>query len=151
TLTITIIDENDTPPEFTNIDEITIRESTDPNVSIGFVTATDADENNTITYSILCGDPSKEYLAINKETGRILTGPEEIDYEGLPTPADSNDLRDLNCTVFASDTVHVTNEILTIKVMDINDNTPYITGIKGDYSTTIELDERTDDSKEFFT
>ena len=54
-MTINIKDENNRPPIFSSVDEITVAENTGQNTLIGFVVATDADGpgNNDISYHIM--------------------------------------------------------------------------------------------------
>ncbi len=117
---ITVIDEDDdavitlgpavnTPPAF---DEGTgeglmVYENMPAGTSVGTVTATDEDANDTIEYTL--GGASADYFAINGATGEITTSM-ELDYEMMASHL---------VTVSASDGTDIETMSVTIAVMNM--------------------------------
>ena len=88
--------------------------STTP-VSVGTVSATDADTDDTVTYSITAGNTDSKF-AIDSSTGAITyTGGGE-DYEGFETPASAFSL-----TVQASDGTGHSSVTVTVAVTDVSE------------------------------
>ena len=90
-------------------------------VSVGTVSATDADTGDTVTYSITAGNTGSVF-AIDGSTGEITyTGGGE-DYEGFVTPASAFSL-----TVQASDGTASATVTVTVGVTDVNE-APVVSG-----------------------
>lgn len=121
-IAVTVKDVNDNAPVITSNGggvsaAITVAENTS---AVTTVTATDADVNSTLTYSLTGADAS--LFSINA-AGAIsfVTAP---NFEA-PTDAGANNVYDLNVVV--SDGVNASTQALTVKVTDVNDNAPVIT------------------------
>lgn len=89
------------------------------------VTANDVDTNPAITYSFLTGfhnysnfedanDIATTIFSIDKFSGKVI----------LQKPLDYEDRAEYQLRILASDTAHVAQTTLTIRVIDINDNYP---------------------------
>lgn len=125
TFIVTVIDENDNPPNFPNTAIVRqIREGIPVNTPIVTITAEDPDSgaNGKVTYAISHQDPSnhQRYFGINAVTGVINTL-KEIDRESIDT---------FRLTVVATDQATIESKrlsaekIVTVIVEDINDNAP---------------------------
>ena len=77
-------------------------------VSVGTVSATDADSGDTVTYSIQAGN-TDDKLAIDSSTGAITYVGSGEDFEGFTNPADA-----FNLTVRASDWTDHTDVTVTV-------------------------------------
>ncbi len=103
-------------------------------VNIGTVEATDADENDNITYSISVGDTNK--FNINSSAGVITYIGEGEDYETFP--------KNYSLIVSASDGVNRADIIVTVTIADLNDG-----GFRFESSSYIfSLDENLDGSED---
>lgn len=89
------------------------------------MTANDVDTNPAITYSFLTGfhnysnfedtnDIATTIFSIDKFSGKVI----------LQKPLDYEDQAEYQLRILASDTAHVAQTTLTIRVIDINDNYP---------------------------
>jgi protocadherin-16/23 len=89
------------------------------------VTANDVDTNPAITYSFLTGfhnytsfddadDIATTIFSIDKFSGKVI----------LQKPLDYEERVEYQLRILASDTAHVAQTTLTIRVIDINDNYP---------------------------
>lgn len=125
TFIVTVIDENDNPPNFPNTAIVRqIREGISVKTPIVTITAEDPDSgvNGKVTYAISHQDPlnHERYFGINAVTGVINTL-KEIDRETIDT---------FRLTVVATDQATVetkrlsAEKIVTVIVEDINDNAP---------------------------
>lgn len=120
TVLVTIEDENDNKPKINNSMLINVSEDE----SIGFpliqLIAVDADSGNSsngiVTYSIVSGN-SKSTFLLDENTG-LLTLAQKLDRE-------TQDKYALNISSQDQGTPqHVSSTLLTIQVIDVNDNTP---------------------------
>ena len=120
TVRVTVLDVNDSPPEFPSRSKtITVEENTEPGVIIGSVHAVDSDsgENAHIYYYIIGGNLFGTF-AINRTTGDIITEI-VVDYEissnytMVVLATDNSALNPLTSQII----VHIT-------VIDKNDNAP---------------------------
>lgn len=125
TFVVTVIDENDNPPNFPNTAIVRqIREGISVNTPIVTITAEDPDSgvNGKVTYAISHQDPlnHQRYFGINAASGVISTL-KEIDRESIDT---------FRLTVVATDQATVESKrlsaekIVTVIVEDVNDNAP---------------------------
>ena len=91
------------------------------------VTANDVDTNPAITYSFLTGfhnstnfedandsDIATTIFSIDKFSGKVI----------LQKPLDYEERAEFQLRILASDTAHVAQTTLTVRVIDINDNYP---------------------------
>jgi len=114
TMFFNIVDVNDESPvvqaAFANVDETTI-----VSTPIHTIIANDADANTTLTYSIVSGNTDNEF-GVNANTGviRVL---KSLNYELTTT---------YYLSVAAFDGIHTTTGIITINVIDQNDEIPVV-------------------------
>ncbi|XP_053612955.1 protein dachsous isoform X2 [Plodia interpunctella] len=111
TLRINVVDVNDNQPTFPPPNLITVSEGTEVGTVLTSVTANDVDTYPALKYSI---SPAENRFSIDRYSGKIVLN-KPLDYE-------TRKLYEVNVTV--SDSEHVANTTLTIKVTDINDNSP---------------------------
>lgn len=89
------------------------------------VTANDVDTNPAITYSFMTGfhnntdfedanDVATTIFSIDKFSGKVI----------LQKPLDYEERQEYQLRILASDTAHVAQTTLTIRVKDVNDNYP---------------------------
>ncbi|XP_071055461.1 cadherin-87A [Onthophagus taurus] len=105
-------------------------EKTETNTLIGYITATDADVDAKLSYSIKPKDdnPNLDGLVkIDEKDGKLTTTDKKID-------ADTEKIFKLYYTVTVSDEVHIANAEVEIDIEDINDQDPIF-----------EVDETIDD------
>ncbi|XP_031561240.1 protein dachsous-like [Actinia tenebrosa] len=117
-VSITVIDENDNAPVFTNQNaSFSVEENVPRDTLVGVVTATDADvgSNSQIVYSIIKG--AQNVLAINPSTG-VITVMGRIDRETMATYPLTIRASDRGSPVLFSD------KKFTVRVDDVNDNAP---------------------------
>ncbi|XP_046358556.2 protocadherin Fat 4-like [Haliotis rufescens] len=127
---VTVVDLNDNAPTFLpDFFAQSVSEDVTVGTSVTTVYATDADSsannNNVFTYSLT--DP---YFDVNPGSGQISTKA-VLDRETIPSH---------NLTIFAIDQGSPANTgtaLVTLNLLDINDNTPDITG---SYSTNLSED-----------
>ena len=124
-VTLTITDDDDpanAAPVFDAASySFSLAENTPGNVNVvtvGTVTATDADTGDTVTYSITAGNTGGVF-AINSSTGAILYGGTGENFEGFGTPASAFTL-----TVRASDGTANTDVAVTVAVTDDDTEAP---------------------------
>lgn len=137
TLTITINDLNDNPPEFSPIDKLSFKENLDEGQLIGIIIATDPDGNgnNQVKYYLQDDIYEEEYVTINPTSGELRTGKDKIDFEKI---------KEISYTVNATDGENSALMGITIEIEDTNDEIPKFIG---DYSTPISLEENTDERR----
>ncbi|PNF25389.1 hypothetical protein B7P43_G09776 [Cryptotermes secundus] len=137
TLTITINDLNDNPPEFSRIDKLSFKENSEEDELVGIIIATDPDGkgNNEVRYYLQDDLYEEEYVTINPTSGELRTGKDKIDFEQI---------QEISYSVIASDGENSALMHITIEVEDVNDESPKFIG---DYSTPIRLKENTDERR----
>ena len=119
-VTITVEDLNDNAPWFTEaVYYIQVAENVSIGTVIGSVIATDddIDLNSYVTYTLDPLSMNTNHFAVNSTTGDIYTAV-ELDYENT---------QQYNITIVATDAGSVplsSTAVLSIDVMDINDNNP---------------------------
>ena len=119
-VTITVTNVNDNTPSFTSADSVSVAENQPVDSVVYRATATDAD-GDPLSYSLSGTDAAR--FTINPATGavRFTASP---DFEN-PDDAGGNNVYDI--TVTASDGDNSTNHDVTIRVTNVNDNTPSFT------------------------
>jgi hypothetical protein len=138
---IKVTDANDHAPVITSYGDaatVTLRVEENTRDSAATVTATDADRNTTITYSLVNEEDAAKFT-IDPFTGVLgfITAP---DFE---QPGDSNGDNVYIVTVKASDGDSSAVQWFRIKVTNVNDNTPVITSHNGDALVSLQLPENT--------
>ena len=111
-ITFQLLDINDNEPVFTNLlSRYDINENSAIGTEVFTVTATDADlgSNAVVSYSI-----SSSPFIINENTGSVTVNA-SLDYE---------DVTEYSVTITASDGTLSSNRLVTIGVIDVNDNAP---------------------------
>ncbi|XP_013178590.1 PREDICTED: protein dachsous [Papilio xuthus] len=111
TLRINVVDVNDNQPTFPPPNVISISEGTEVGSILTSVTANDVDTYPALKYAIVQGDNT---FSIDRYSGKIV----------LNKPLDFETKKQYEVNITASDTEHVAKTTLTIKVTDVNDNTP---------------------------
>ncbi|KAG7305903.1 hypothetical protein JYU34_008455 [Plutella xylostella] len=111
TLRINVVDINDNQPTFPPPNVISVSEGTAVGTVLTSVTANDVDTYPALQYIITKGD---DKFSIDRYSGKVvLNGP--LDYE-------SETIYHINVT--ASDSEHIAQTTLTVKVTDVNDHDP---------------------------
>ncbi len=110
--TFDIDDINDeTPSDVTLTGSLTIAENTTDNTNLGTLSATDADEGDTFTYTLV--NNSAAYFAIDGNTLKLA---KTVDYETT---------KNLNITVRVTDAnSHTFDKTFTFNITDVNDENP---------------------------
>lgn len=121
-IAVTVKDVNDNAPVITSNGggvsaAISVAENT---TAVTTVTATDADANSALTYSLTGADANK--FVIN--AAGVISFVTAPNFEAA-MDAGANNVYDLNIVV--SDGVNATTQALTVNVTDVNDNAPVIT------------------------
>jgi hypothetical protein len=110
---------------------VSIMENT---ANVATVTATDADAGSTITYNIVGGADAAKFN-INTTTGTLSF----IATPDFESPADANADNGYIVIVRASDGVNDDDQVITITVSNINDNSPAITSNGGGVSASLSI------------
>lgn len=115
-ISINVVDVNDNQPTFPPHSVITVSENTKVGSVLTTVTANDVDTNPTLTYDIAkeSGNEVLKYFAIDRYSGKVILK-QQLDFENR---------QEYMLLITASDTAHVTQTTLTVKVADVNDNYP---------------------------
>ncbi|CAH0714682.1 unnamed protein product, partial [Brenthis ino] len=111
TLRINIVDINDNQPTFPPPNVISVSEGAEVGSVLTSVTANDVDTYPALKYAIVQGDNT---FSIDRYSGKIVLN-KLLDYENKKV---------YQVNISASDSEHVAQTTLTIKVTDVNDNTP---------------------------
>ncbi|VEN39451.1 unnamed protein product [Callosobruchus maculatus] len=135
---INVVDVNDNQPTFPPHSVITVKEDTLVGTVLTLATANDVDTYPPLTYSFSKDNDKNDlrYFSIDRFSGRVILR-EKLDYESW---------EECKIKIEASDTVHVAQTTLTIKVTDVNDNAPVfsqktyqVSLPEGDSSTISEI------------
>ena len=133
TVTIDLIDENDSPPVFTqSVYRFSVREDYPLETPIDFVRANDSDAQPIVVYSLLPNFENETGYGkfdVDAETGGILVI-ETLDYE--------TEQRFYYLSVQANDSVEVDIAAVHVRVLEANDQTPLFTNLPN--ATTIPED-----------
>jgi VCBS repeat-containing protein len=117
-LSITVIDLNDSAPEFTSSADLQVNEN---ETSVGSLEVTDADAGSTITLSITGGADAGDFLI--DELGQ-LTFAASPDFED-PKDLDLDNVYEVE--VSANDGENSTPQALSVTIQDLNDESPVVT------------------------
>ncbi len=111
-----------------------LSENTSNGTAVGIVSASDPDDSDTQTFSIIAGDVTGAFAIDN--TGRITVADSvQLDYETTTS---------WSLTVRVRDTAGASaNAIITINLTDVNDNDPVITSHGGVNTVSLSLAENT--------
>ncbi|XP_067121913.1 cadherin-23-like isoform X2 [Centruroides vittatus] len=118
---IIIEDVNDNDPYFVNNNTLEgyvskVFENV-KNIMLLTIQAKDIDENHTIVYTLEKDNDAANYFDVNEQTGELR----------IIKPADYEEIKWLNVTVFATDSgvpSRNASALVTIEILDENDNTP---------------------------
>ncbi|CAH2108614.1 unnamed protein product [Euphydryas editha] len=122
TLRINVVDVNDNQPTFPPPNVISVSEGAEVGSVLTSVTANDVDTYPALKYAIIQGDNT---FSIDRYSGKIVLN-RPLDYE-------SKKIYEVN--ISASDSEHIAKTTLTIKITDVNDNTPIFDDIS--YNTVL--------------
>ncbi|KOB78988.1 Cadherin [Operophtera brumata] len=111
TLRINVVDVNDNQPTFPPPNVISVSEGAEVGTVLTSVTANDVDTFPALKYSLVQDDNK---FSIDRYSGKVVLN-RPLDFE-------MKKLYEVNIT--ASDSEHVAKTTLTIKVTDVNDNSP---------------------------
>lgn len=114
TLTVTLTDVNDETPVFTDV-TIQVLESRLVGEQIYQVVATDADDNSTLSYSITNGNAGSAF-SIDNSSGAIIVN-SLLNFETIPS---------YNLEISVFDGVNTGVGIITINLVDVNDEVPVV-------------------------
>ena len=143
---IDVVDQNDNSPQFVKVAHtFSVYENSGAMTNLGLIDATDLDsgENGRISYSIETSSSSDLFI-VNMTTGE-LTLKDSLDYEST---------KNLTVKIWAKDSgvpSRNSSAVVTINVLDINDNPPEIDGanlnvvVNESTSTSILLTVRASD------
>ncbi|KAB0799258.1 hypothetical protein PPYR_07138 [Photinus pyralis] len=113
---INIVDVNDNQPTFPPHSIITVSEATEVGTTLTTVTANDVDTNPPLTYGFI-PESDREVLkmfSIDRFSGKVhLIKPLDFEYR-----------QEYTLKIAASDSAHMAQSTLTIRITDINDNSP---------------------------
>lgn len=112
-VSVTVSDVNDNPPVFNVTKVINIPEDTRPGAVITIATATDADQDNQLVYSLKSASILNVF-AVSRFTGAVSLL-KSLDYETTKT---------YSIIITVSDGKHSSDVTLIIHVTDVNDNPP---------------------------
>lgn len=113
---INVVDVNDNQPTFPPPRTIKVNENAERGTLITTLTANDVDTFPELTYNF-ASNVDKEYLeyfSIDRYSGKIFLK-KSLDFEVW---------QDCTLKLIASDTAHIAETLLTIEVVDVNDNYP---------------------------
>lgn len=113
---INVIDINDNQPTFPPHKIITVKEDTEVGTVLTAVTANDVDSSPALTYAF-AQETDKEvrnHFAIDRFSGKVVLK-DNLDFEAR---------KEFALKIIASDMEHTARTLLTIKVLDVNDNAP---------------------------
>ncbi|MCE7996953.1 MAG: T9SS type A sorting domain-containing protein [Roseivirga sp.] len=128
-LTITVNDLNDEAPEFTSSNTIGIDENTTAVVSL---TATDADANSNLTFSIT-GGADQSLFNLNGADLSLLVA------EDFEQPTQQDQSYEVEVTV--SDGTNSDVQAITVTITDTDDNAPIITSDGGTITAALTIAE----------
>ncbi|KAL3188472.1 hypothetical protein MRX96_003441 [Rhipicephalus microplus] len=111
TLHITVIDANDNQPVFPPDSVVSIREDARVGSTVTTITANDVDTHPVLRYSL--AEPRGTFV-VDHFSGRLL----------LAEPLDYEQQREYQLRLHVSDTTHVAETLVTIRVLDTNDHAP---------------------------
>ncbi|KAJ3658411.1 hypothetical protein Zmor_010149 [Zophobas morio] len=115
-IVINIVDVNDNQPTFPPRSIINVSEATEIGTVLTTMTANDVDTNPALTYSFSTDNSREdlEFFSIDRFSGKVILK-KKLDFESW---------QEYKLKIEASDTAHTAKTTLTIKVTDVNDNSP---------------------------
>lgn len=115
-ISINVVDVNDNQPTFPPPSTINVSESVNVGTALTTVTANDVDTYPTLTYSIAkeSGSEVLNYFGIDRYSGKVVLK-KRLDFESQ---------QEFRLLITASDTDHIAQTTLTVRVTDVNDNAP---------------------------
>ncbi|KAL1505211.1 hypothetical protein ABEB36_004825 [Hypothenemus hampei] len=114
---INVLDVNDNQPTFPPPKVVHVSENTEIGSLVAVLTANDVDTYPEITYSFAADVDSEQYLeyfSIDRYSGKIFLK-KQLDFEQW---------EECKLKIVASDMAHKAETILTIEIVDVNDNAP---------------------------
>ena len=124
TVSISVIDVNDNPPEFSLSQEyeFSVLEDASIGTVVGTITATDIDSGSfgALTYTIQAGDPRNRFTIIQEGRNRMITVSAALDREMVEEYILLISVSDNNGIPHS----HIIQENFTITLLDVNDNAP---------------------------
>ncbi|CAG9820098.1 unnamed protein product [Phaedon cochleariae] len=113
---INVVDVNDNQPTFPPHSIITVKEDTAVGTVLTIVTANDVDTYPPLTYEFSKDNQKNdmEYFSIDRYSGKVV----------LQKSLDFEIWQECQIGIVATDTAHLAHTRLTIKVIDVNDNSP---------------------------
>ncbi|KAF5284599.1 hypothetical protein FQR65_LT02425 [Abscondita terminalis] len=124
---INVVDVNDNQPTFPPHSIIAVSEATEVGTTLTTVTANDVDTNPPLTYSFI---PESDHevlkiFSIDRFSGKVF----------LIKPLDFEYRQEYTLKIAASDSAHMAQSTLTVRITDINDNPPIFS--QNFYQTTL--------------
>lgn len=115
-ISINVVDVNDNQPTFPPPSTINVSESANVGTALTTITANDVDTYPTLTYSIAkeSGSEVLNYFGIDRYSGKVVLK-KRLDFESQ---------QEFRLLITASDTDHIAQTTLTVRVTDVNDNAP---------------------------
>ncbi|KAI8798258.1 protein dachsous, partial [Biomphalaria glabrata] len=115
-LIISIVDENDTPPYFPEIQDLYVPENRDVGYTVVMATANDVDLNPILVYDFMTDGNPDNTFSLDSSSGRLT----------LAKPLDHEKKSKYIVGIQVSDGVpdHTQSKWITINIDDINDNAP---------------------------
>ena len=146
TIFINVVNENEFDPVFDNPQQpLSVREELPSGALVGTVTATDADRNSSVTYSIVMSGPSSFLFAIDSQRGTITTTEvldrEELVQRDLFLPTDGSATTIEVQAVDDGMPSRFTMTEIMIVLEDINDNAPVFDMITNGFQASV-IEER---------
>ncbi|KAM6075929.1 protocadherin-23 [Chlamydotis macqueenii] len=114
---IQVLDVNDNAPTVQPLGEVKVPENALPGFIVTRVSASDADSRPALQFGFIYDNSPGMKFAIDQHTG-VVTVVEPLDFEETAV---------YKLRIIVSDSVHQTEAVLTILVLDVNDNPPVFT------------------------
>lgn len=142
TIFVYVVNENEFSPVFNNSQQpFRVSEELPAGTLVGTVSATDADRNSSITYSIVMSGPSSSLFTIDSQTGAITTTQvldrEELVQRDLFLPSNGSATTIKVQAVDDGMPSRFTMTEVTIVLEDINDNAPVFDTITNGFNTSV--------------
>ncbi|XP_006824531.1 cadherin EGF LAG seven-pass G-type receptor 2 [Saccoglossus kowalevskii] len=129
-ISITILDVNDNPPTFTQSEyNVVVEEDARPGTSVATVTATDADEESSVSYQITAGNTRNRFSIISQMGLGVIS---------VALPLDYKQEQRFVLTVTASDNALSDNCLVYINISDANTYRPVFE--QSPYSVSVDED-----------
>ena len=128
-LTVSVVDENEFPPVFSDPGVLSIAEERPESSPVGTVSTSDRDSgaNAAVTYSLVADRPAASYFSLDAVTGELSTlavlDREALGERGLFLPPLSEELLTVQARDGGIPSLSATLQ-LPVRLLDINDNPP---------------------------